>query len=83
MKKIKQEKIEKAKVDLTKVRRSGRNIMKTNCNGPGKDKDCPIEINDDDDATAAGDGDLTQEQVDHVGPCLKTIRLWESGAPMM
>jgi hypothetical protein len=62
--------------------------MKTNCNGPGKDKDCPIEINDDDDATAAGDGDLTQEQVtqeqvDNVGPCLKTIRLWESGEPMM
>jgi hypothetical protein len=56
--------------------------MKTNCNGPGKDKDCPIEINDDD-ATDAGDGDLTQEQVDNVGPCLKTIRLWESGAPMM
>ncbi|WJX65969.1 hypothetical protein P8452_50574 [Trifolium repens] len=40
MRKIKQEKIEKAKVDLTKVRRSGRIIMKTNCNGPGKDKDC-------------------------------------------
>ncbi|WJX72487.1 hypothetical protein P8452_56367 [Trifolium repens] len=88
MKKIKLEKIEKAKVDLAKVRRSGRNIMKTNCNGPGKDKDCPIEINDDDDATDAGDGDLTQEQVtqeqvDNAGPCLKTIRLWESGAPMM
>ncbi|WJX78278.1 hypothetical protein P8452_61520 [Trifolium repens] len=84
MKNVKLEKIEKAKVDLTKVRRSGRNIMKTNCNGPGKDKDCPIEINDDDDdATAAGDGDLTQEQVDNVGPCLKTIRLWEFGAPMM
>jgi hypothetical protein len=65
--------------------------MKTSCNGPGKDKDCPIEINDDD-ATDAGDGDgdgdltqeqVTQEQADNVGPCLKTIRLWESDAPMM
>jgi hypothetical protein len=82
LKRVKLEKLENAKVDLTKVRRSVRNIMKTNRNGPGKDKDCPIEITDDDD-TAVGDGDLTQEQVtqeqvDNVGPCLKTIRLWEA-----
>ncbi|GAU10699.1 hypothetical protein TSUD_424280, partial [Trifolium subterraneum] len=49
----------KAKLDLSKVRRSGRNIFKSPSNnkGPGRDIECPIEIVDED---YIGDGGLTQ-----------------------
>jgi hypothetical protein len=84
---LKKPKLEYPKLDLSKVRRSSRNIFKTNSNGPGKDKDCPIEILDEDDV---GDGVLTQEQIDDgddgpakVGPCLKTLREIEAGEYMM
>jgi hypothetical protein len=84
---LKKPKLEYPKLDLSKVRRSSRNIFKTNNNGPGKDKDCPIEILDEDDV---GDGVLTQEQIDDgndgtakVVPCLKTLRKIEAGEYMM
>ncbi|WJX63126.1 hypothetical protein P8452_48048 [Trifolium repens] len=84
---LKKPKLEYPKLDLSKVRRSSRNIFKTNNNGPGKDKDYPIEILDEDDV---GDGVLTQEQIDDgndgtakVGPCLKTLRKIEAGEYMM
>ncbi|GAU36822.1 hypothetical protein TSUD_320590 [Trifolium subterraneum] len=76
-----------AKLDLSKVRRSGRNIFKSPANnkGPGRDIECPIEIVDED---YIGDGDLTQVvdanyDVDgeaKVGPCLKTLRMLKSNS---
>ncbi|GAU41149.1 hypothetical protein TSUD_190490 [Trifolium subterraneum] len=84
----KKPKLVNAKLDLSKVRRSGRNIFKSPANnkGPGRDIECPIEIVDED---YIGDGDLTQEVVDanqdvdgeaKVGPCLQTLRMLKSNS---
>jgi hypothetical protein len=73
-----QTKSEGKKLDLGKVRRSGRNVWRTNANkkGPGKKMDDPIEIDNDCNADVQKETDSPVKVVPeaNLGSCLGLLR---------